>query len=159
MSFTLAGYGDKPATLGTDTTTVSVNGTAVTADSNGVYTTTLAAGSTGFTVTVQTVDDSIVEFTEGLTLSAKTSTQATAATATGSILDNDNPVVSTITPTTSANEATPASSTVVEGNTLSFNGTEFSIVRLRFAQVIARPVALLTTVGHIVPLSFTFAGL
>ncbi len=85
------------ATLGTDTTTpiqVSTDGgttwTTVTPDASGNIAVNYPAGATtGVQLRVPTVDDTIYEGTEAINVSAKTATQTTAATATGTINDND----------------------------------------------------------------------
>ena len=115
VTFRLDGSGDNPATIGTDTARVYVNGTLVTPDANGNYHYTVPAGQDHFTVTVETVDDRTVEYTETLTLSAATANQTTPAKGTGTILDNDHPTVDTVT------ASVVGSDTVTEGGTLSFN--------------------------------------
>ncbi|KQT34268.1 retention module-containing protein [Methylophilus sp. Leaf414] len=99
-------------------------GTASTADygtavfSNGVVlnangTITVPAGVSSFTVTVPTVDDSIVELNETLPLTIG------GATGTGIIVDNDRATVVTVEPGT----PDPNDDSVVEGNNLVYTVT------------------------------------
>ncbi len=109
---TLSTAPNAPATytynLGGGTASTTDYGTAV--FSNGVVlnangTITVPAGVTSFTVTVPTVDDTIVELNETLPLTIG------GATGTGIIVDNDRATVDTIT-------AGPNGGSVVEGNNL-----------------------------------------
>ena len=102
VSLTLA---DGSATLGTDTTTpvqVSVDGgntfTNVFVDSNGDFSVDIPANSTaGIIVRVPTVDDTIDEADETISLTASAPGQTTPSTGIGTILDNDDAPVINIT--------------------------------------------------------------
>jgi T1SS-143 domain-containing protein len=100
--------------LGGGTASAADYGTAV--FSNGVTynavagTITVPAGVSNFTVTVPTVDDTIVELNETLPLTIG------GATGTGIIVDNDRATVDTIT-------AGPTGGSVVEGNNLVYTVT------------------------------------
>ncbi|WP_369814186.1 beta strand repeat-containing protein, partial [Methylophilus sp. Leaf414] len=114
---TLSTAPNAPATytynLGGGTASTADYGTAV--FSNGVVlnangTITVPAGVTSFTVTVPTVDDTIVELNETLPLTIG------GATGTGIIVDNDRATVDTVT-------AGPAGGSVIEGNNLVYTVT------------------------------------
>jgi T1SS-143 domain-containing protein len=99
--------------LGGGTASAADYGTAV--FSNGVVlnangTITVPAGVSSFTVTVPTVDDTIVELNETLPLTIG------GATGTGIIIDNDRAQIDTIT-------AGPNGGSVVEGNSLVYTVT------------------------------------
>ncbi|MEZ0209753.1 MAG: beta strand repeat-containing protein, partial [Methylophilus sp.] len=100
-------------TLGGGTASTADYGTAV--FSNGVVlnangTINVPAGVSSFTVTVPTVDDTIVELNETLPLTIG------GATGTGVIVDNDRATIDTIT-------AGPNAGSVVEGNNLVYTVT------------------------------------
>ena len=92
------------ATYSTDYTVTVTGGTL---SANGT-TLTLAAGSTGATITVTPVDDAVVESAESVVLtlgSAATYVLGASASATGSIVDNDfAPVIALAVGDTSGNE-------------------------------------------------------
>jgi len=100
------------ATFGDDYT---VSGSGLSADG---LTLTLAAGVTSATITVTPKDDTLIEPTEGVTLTATTGsgyTVGSPASASGSILDNDSSIVSVT--------ATDASGAEQGSDTLTFRIT------------------------------------
>ncbi|MDD5366808.1 MAG: retention module-containing protein, partial [Gallionellaceae bacterium] len=149
VTFRLDGSGAHPATIGTDTSEVYVNGVLVTPDANGNYSYIVPAGDDYFRVKIVTVDDSAVEYTETLTLSAATDTQATPAAGTGTILDNDHPTVDTVT------ASVVGSDTVTEGGTLSFDvkldqtATQDTTVTFKLDGSGAHPATIGTDTGEV----------
>ncbi|MFH0271104.1 Calx-beta domain-containing protein [Vibrio jasicida] len=95
VSMTLA---DGTADGGVDYTDTSVtityadNSTQVVAvNSDGTFDVTVPANDTSYSVTVNTIDDTVFESSETFTLAGATSTQNTPVQGTGTILDNDAP--------------------------------------------------------------------
>ncbi|UOD30136.1 hypothetical protein INH39_33150 [Massilia violaceinigra] len=92
----------------------------------------LPANVMGFTITVPTMDDSIIESAETLVLTVG------GVMATGTITDNDVLAVASVSAEDAANPgAIPADRTVVEGNTLAYtvalNGTDFAPAQFELA--------------------------
>jgi hypothetical protein len=98
------------AVLGTDYT---VTATGATLSANGL-TLTFAPGSSSATITVTPIDDAAIETSEGVTLTLASGTGYTVGSpsaATGTITDNDTPVVSIVA--TDASGAEQASDPIV----------------------------------------------
>ena len=108
------------ATYGTDYTVTVTGGTL---SPNGT-TLTLAAGSTGATITIAPVDDSAAEPTETVTLTANVGSGyvvGNPASASGSIADNDSPSTITVTAADASGAeagSNPISFTVTRGGNL-----------------------------------------
>ena len=136
------------ATVGTDTTTpvqVSVDGgssfTNVFVNLDGTFNVSVPANSTqGIIVRVPTVNDTIDEPTETISLSASAPGQTIASTAIGSILDNDNAPVISITGTTSLNETAANGSANVASYTVSLSNP--SAVEIKVVVSIANGTAI-----------------
>ena len=121
VTFTTSTNGSAEAgDIAANTADIVINGTTITPVA-GVYTYTVPAGTTGFNVTVPTIDDAIYEGNETFELNGKTEFMTTDTQGTGTITDDDTPTI-TVTGE-NVDEGTDADFTV----TLS-NATEADLV-------------------------------